>query len=39
MSGERPKTKTEEFTRFVYTWFLGGLEHPKDRDEVNDEKV
>ena len=32
---ERLKTKDEESTLLVYTVFLGELEYPKDRDEVN----
>ena len=32
---ERLQTKSKEFTRLLYTGLFGGLEHLKDRDEVN----
>jgi hypothetical protein len=35
---ERPKTKTEEFTRLVYIVILGGLEHLKIETRLIDEK-
>jgi hypothetical protein len=36
---ERLKAKTEKSTRLTYTVLCGGLEHPKDRDEVNKREV
>ena len=35
---ERPKTKTEEFTRLVYIVILGGLEHLKIETRLIDER-
>ena len=36
---ERLKSKVEGSTRLTYTGLIGGLEHPKDRDEVNRREV
>jgi hypothetical protein len=36
---ERLQTKTKEFTRLSYTELVLELEHPKDRDEVNNRDV